>query len=88
MSTSATVFQKFARGIDARRPDEAVVARRCAEEPFVLSLIPDDSTWDVPSRLMAAVQWLIIGGEAPLQTAGGPLELVPGDPAREQGLGR
>jgi hypothetical protein len=38
--------------------------RACAEDPFVLSLVPAAPTWDVPHRLLAAVEYLILGGYA------------------------
>ena len=65
MSSKATVFQQHARGIAGVRPaGEAALCRRCAEDPFVLSLVPENPPWDVPHRLLASVQFLILGGEA------------------------
>ncbi len=65
MSSKATVFQQHARGIAGVRPaGEAALCRRCAEDPFVLSLVPENPSWDVPHRLLASVQFLILGGEA------------------------
>jgi hypothetical protein len=39
--------------------------RACARDPFVLSLVPAEPTWDVPHRLLAAVEYLVLGGHAP-----------------------
>jgi hypothetical protein len=39
--------------------------RACAADPFVLSLVPAAPTWDVPHRLLAAVEYLVLGGYAP-----------------------
>lgn len=58
------VFEKFARGIDDRAPDAAAILRRCAEDPLALSLVPSDPTWDVPHRLLAAVNWLVLAGQS------------------------
>lgn len=63
--SSAAVFERYSKSVEALRPDEAPLMRRCASDDYVLSLVPEDATWDVPHRLMAAVQWLILGNEAP-----------------------
>lgn len=55
------VFEKFARGIEDRAPDAAALLRRCGNEP--LALVPSDPTWDVPHRLLAAVNWLVLAGQ-------------------------
>lgn len=65
LSNRVSVFEKFARGVPSYRPDDVKLIRRCADEPFVLSLVPEEPTWDVPHRLLSAVQYLILSGEAP-----------------------
>jgi hypothetical protein len=44
------------------RPAEAAIIRHCAADPFAMSLVPKDPSWDVPHRLLAAVQLLILRG--------------------------
>ena len=39
--------------------------RRAAADPLVRSLIPADPSWDVPHRLLAAVEYLVLGAEVP-----------------------
>jgi len=57
-------FEKYARGMEARSAQVAALARRCSTDPVVSELMPEDVTWDYPHRLLAAVRWLILGGEA------------------------
>jgi hypothetical protein len=57
------MFDKMARGIEARSPETADLLRRCGRDPLVLELIPAQPTWDVPHRLLAAVRWLVLAGE-------------------------
>ncbi len=65
LSNRASVFEKFADGVPSYRPDDVRLIRRCADEQFVLSLVPQEPTWDVPHRLLSAVQYLILGGQVP-----------------------
>jgi hypothetical protein len=54
----------YARGIEERSSRIAAILRRCTMEQPVLALLPEDVTWDAPHRLLAAVQWLTLSGEA------------------------
>jgi hypothetical protein len=54
------VFARFAAGIPAER---AELVRRCAADPRVLELVPQEPAWDVPHRVLAAVEYLVLGGE-------------------------
>jgi hypothetical protein len=60
---AATVFDRFADGIEPRSPDAAALLRRCGREPSALELLPPELTWDVPHKLLAAVRWLVLAGE-------------------------
>ncbi|MBD0330412.1 MAG: DUF2332 domain-containing protein [Thermoleophilia bacterium] len=42
----------------------AALVRRCAADPELLSLVPAAPAWDVPHRMLAAVEYLILAGEA------------------------
>jgi len=56
-------FDTFARSLDQRRRVvEAAMLRRCAADPYALALLPSNPSWDVPHRLMAAIQLLILRG--------------------------
>lgn len=57
------VFEDFARGVEARAPEEADLARRSARDPLALELVPPRPTWDVPHRMVAAVRYLVLAGE-------------------------
>jgi hypothetical protein len=39
--------------------------RAAAADPLVMSLVPVEPIWDVPHRLLAAVEYLVLGGYAP-----------------------
>jgi hypothetical protein len=41
-----------------------MLARRCGADPEVRTLVPADPAWDVPHRLLAAVEYLILAGDA------------------------
>lgn len=59
---SATdVFERFAAGSP---PERAALVRRCAADPLVLGLLPEAPSWDVPHRVLAAVEYLVLGDEA------------------------
>lgn len=59
-------FEEFAESLEQRhRPAEAAIVRRCSEDPHTLTLLPKNPSWDVPHRLMAAVQLLILQGAVP-----------------------
>jgi len=58
---AARVLEKFARGVP---PETADLVRRCAADRDILELVPVSPTWDVPHRLIAAVDWLVDAGEA------------------------
>jgi hypothetical protein len=60
----AVAFQKYARALAASAPADAEIMRRCAADSQVLALVPDPATWDVPHRLTAAVEWLVLAGDA------------------------
>lgn len=56
-------FEDFAESLEQRRrPAEAAILRRCSADPYILTLLPNNPSWDVPHRLMAAVQFLILQG--------------------------
>ncbi len=57
------VFEAFAQAVEQRSPGRADLLRRCSGDALVLQLVPDDPAWDVPHRLLAAVQWLVLAGE-------------------------
>jgi hypothetical protein len=59
--SAVEVFERFARG---NPPERAELVRRCARDPLVLELVPPRPSWDVPHRLLAAVEYLVLGGEA------------------------
>jgi hypothetical protein len=61
-SAAADTFEAFAREVS---PEQAALVRASARDPFVLSLVPAEPTWDVPHRLLAAVEYLVLGGDAP-----------------------
>lgn len=61
MTSAAAIFERFAAGSP---PDRAALLRRCAADPLVQSLAPEEPAWDVPHRLLAAVEYLVLGGEA------------------------
>ena len=63
-TTASEIFERFAAGIDALDPDGAALVRRCAHDPAVLELVPPAPRWDVPKRLLAAAQWLVLSGAA------------------------
>jgi hypothetical protein len=50
--------------MEGRSTRVADLVRRCAEDRFVIGLMPDAVTWDYPHRLLAAVQWLTLAGQA------------------------
>jgi hypothetical protein len=60
---SVQVFEAMAREFQETRPEIARLLRRCSADPFVLSLVPAEPTWDVPHRVLAAVRWLALGGD-------------------------
>jgi hypothetical protein len=64
VTTASRVFDDFAAGIERRSPDAAALVRRCGREPLALALVPAQPSWDVPHRLLAAVRWLVLAGEA------------------------
>ena len=43
--------------------ERASLLRRCAADPFVVGLLPDEPGWDVPDRLAGAVEYLRLAGE-------------------------
>ena len=56
-------FEHFGDSLEQRgRSVEAALVRNCAQDPYVVSLLPEHPSWDVPHRLMAAVQMLILRG--------------------------
>jgi len=57
------VFEAMAKGLQEGHPEIAELLRCCTSDPFVLSLVPAEPTWDVPHRMVAAVRWLALGGE-------------------------
>ena len=58
-------FEEYAQTLEQRRRlTESAIVRRCADDPLARSIIPADPSWDVPHRLMAGVQWLILQGLA------------------------
>jgi hypothetical protein len=61
VTAAAAVFERFAAGSPR---DRAALLRRCAVDPLVLSLVPEEPAWDVPHRVLAAVEYLVLGGEA------------------------
>ena len=61
MTAAYEVFERFAAEIPAER---AVLVRACAADPAVLGLVPEQPEWDVPHRVLAAVEYLVLGGEA------------------------
>ena len=60
----------MARELPAER---AALVRACGSDPSVLALVPPDPTWDVPHRILAAVDYLVLGGEA---SYSGPTEFL------------
>jgi hypothetical protein len=58
-------FEEYAESLEQRRRlIESVVVRRCADDPLARAIVPANASWDMPHRLMAAVQWLILQGLA------------------------
>jgi hypothetical protein len=69
----SAAFEAYARDMEGRSARVADLARRCAEDRLVLDLMPGAVTWDYPHRLLAAVRWLTLAGEAePYSTAADP----------------
>ena len=58
------MFEAFAEGVADAWPETAAVLRRAAYDALVLSLMPDEPTWDIPHRLVAAARWLALAGQA------------------------
>jgi hypothetical protein len=50
----------------AREPpaERAALVRLCGQDPVVSALLPDNPDWDVPHRILAAVEYLVLAGEA------------------------
>jgi hypothetical protein len=44
--------------------ERAALVRACARDPVVLGLLPEHPDWDVPQRILAAVDYLVLAGEA------------------------
>jgi hypothetical protein len=65
-TTPPQIFDSFANGMERMSPGSATVRlmRACAQDDLAQSLISDRLTWDAPHRLLAAVRWLVYGGEA------------------------
>ncbi len=45
-------------------PERAALVRACARDPVVRALVPDEPDWDVPHRILAAVEYLVLAGSA------------------------
>lgn len=45
-------------------PERAALVRACGADPLVRALVPPEPAWDVPHRVLAAVDYLVLGGEA------------------------
>jgi hypothetical protein len=63
--TPPEIFDSFATGMERMSPGSATVRllRACVQDELAQSLISDRLTWDAPHRLLAAVRWLVYGGE-------------------------
>ena len=67
------IFDAFAEGIESRSPKAAILLRRTARDPLALNLLPERPTWDMPHRLLAAVRWMVLDGQAEeFETAANP----------------
>jgi hypothetical protein len=45
-------------------PGRAELVRACARDPVVRALVPEQADWDVPHRILAAIEYLVLAGEA------------------------
>jgi hypothetical protein len=63
--TPPEIFDSFATGMERMSPGSATVRllRACVQDELAQSLISDRLTWDAPHRLLAAVRWLVYGGQ-------------------------
>jgi hypothetical protein len=73
--TGPEVFEAMAAGVEDVAPETAALYRRCAEDAFVLSLLPAEPTWDAPHRLLAGARVLVLSEAAEdFESASAPWE--------------
>ncbi len=77
-----TVFTEQARFCETRSPLYAHLCRECADEPAVDALGAEPA-WDLPLRLLGAVHYLVLAGEAPELASAYAGEGDPWPPFRE-----
>ena len=63
ITRQAEIFRRQAEYCDGRSPLYAAICRRFADDPRVAAVAPD-LDWDFPLRLLGALHYLVLGGEA------------------------
>jgi len=69
----AEIFRRQAVYCEGRSPLYAQLCRRLAEDPRVGDVAPD-LDWDLPLRLLGALHYLVLAGEASWDDVGAALD--------------